>query len=43
MKAAESSAGKWFRLVKTARGCDVPDTPEQREFVRQFAEELHAR
>jgi protein-tyrosine phosphatase len=30
------SVGKAFELVKSARGCDVPDTNRQREWVEQF-------
>lgn len=28
-----------FRMIEEARGCPVPDTPEQREWVARFAED----
>jgi len=31
-----------FERVRTARGCSVPDTAEQREWVEQFAQDLLA-
>jgi protein-tyrosine phosphatase len=34
------SPAEAFDRVKTARGCPVPDTPEQRRWVEQFAENL---
>ena len=29
-----------FRKVATSRGCDVPETPEQREWVKSFAKRI---
>jgi protein-tyrosine phosphatase len=34
------SVDKAFELIENARGCSVPDTEEQREWVVQFAEGL---
>jgi protein-tyrosine phosphatase len=31
-----------FERIRVARGCEVPDTDEQREWVRRFARELVA-
>jgi protein-tyrosine phosphatase len=31
------SADSAFRLAEEARGCPVPDTPEQRRWVERFA------
>jgi protein-tyrosine phosphatase len=31
------SADSAFQRIRTARGCDVPDTPEQRKWVESFA------
>jgi hypothetical protein len=31
------SADTAFRIIEEARGCPVPDTPEQRQWVERFA------
>jgi protein-tyrosine phosphatase len=35
--------GEAFRLIKRSRGCDVPDTPEQKEWVYWFASTMLSR
>lgn len=32
------SADQAFRLIEQARGCPVPDTPQQRAWVKSFSE-----
>jgi protein-tyrosine phosphatase len=34
------SVEKVFDLIENARGCSIPDTEEQRDWVNQFAESL---
>jgi len=38
--AAGEDADTAFQHIRAARGCPGPDTPEQREWVRNFASEL---